>query len=264
MAKKAVKNLKAGAFIFIGLTLLISYLVVIGGYQSVFMRINRYNIMLENAGGLFQGSYVTINGMRVGNVYSIILEDDKVLVSIGVKKRFTKFVNQSSIAVVKTRGLLGDKYVSIDTKGEAPVLPEGSFIKTEYLERQGGSKEEDLLESAAILVKEASSFISRLNQGGDKHLAEELRSISQKTQKLLSEDNSKNVQDILTHLKSILKKVDEGQGTLGAIVNERTLHKQALGFLGGKPYKGVLNYIFGGSGKKSSSNKNLNNIEEED
>ena len=262
MAKKTVKNLKAGVFIFIGLALLISYLVVIGGYQSLFMSINKYNLMLKNAGGLFQGSYVTINGMRVGNVYSITLEDDKVLVSIGVKKRFEKFVNQSSIAKVKTKGLLGDKYVSIDTKTTAPVLPKGSFIKTEYLEGESNSKEEDLLESVTTLVKEASSFISHLNQEGEQHLAEELRAISQKTQKLLSEDNSKNVTDILIHLKSILKKIDEGQGTLGAVVNERTLHKRALGFLGGKPYKGVLNYIFRGSSKKSSSNKNVKNDEE--
>jgi len=54
----------------------------------------------------------------------------KVLVTIAVKKKYANFINQSSVAYVKGAGILGDKYIYIETKGEAPILPKDSFIKT--------------------------------------------------------------------------------------------------------------------------------------
>ena len=80
--------------------------------------------------------------------------------------------------------------------------------------------------------------------------------ISTRVQKLLSEDKNKDVKEILTRTKNILRKIDKGEGTLGALVNDLSLHKKAVSFLGGRPYTGLLKSIFssGRSSKRSKSN----------
>lgn len=254
MAKSKKKYFKASVFVVAGAVLLISYLVVISGHQSFFLRVNNYKIILENAGGLFIGSYVTINGMRAGNVNNISLEEGKVLVRLGIRKRFSNFINQSSTAVPKTKGILGDKYVAIYTTADAPALPNGSFINTDFEEnKKSAAQKEDLLDNVSLLIQEMTVFVSQLNKGEDKNFAKELTRISQQTQKLLSDKNNNNVKEILIHLKSILKKIDKGDGTLGAIVNDRELHEKAISFLGAKPYSNILKYIFSNSSSKKKS-----------
>ena len=239
--KKTEKNIKSIAFIVVGAVLLISYVMVIGNHQTLFLRVNKYKILLNNSEGLFIGGYAAVNGLRSGNITRIKLEGEKVLVTIAVKKKYANFINQSSVAYVKGAGILGDKYIYIETKGEAPILPKDSFIKTREEYKDIGA---DILSDVQKLVNEVNLFITQLNESGDKNVAKELRDISHKIQLLLSDKNSQNIQKILIHLGSILKKIDSGQGTVGALINNQELHNKAVSFLGEESYSNMFKLLF--------------------
>ena len=258
MSKKLIINLKAGSFILFGLTLLVSYLVVIGNYQSLFSSSNKYTITLDNSQGLFKGSSVTINGLKVGSVYYIELQSTRVLVHLQIKKNFSTMVNQSSTASLQTEGMLGDKYIAIHTSDDsAPAIPTGSSIQTKDSKNISNLLigEGALVENISKFFKEAATLVESLNTKEDKgNLAENLKNVSQGAEKIFSKENSQEVKAILRHTKSILRKIDKGEGSLGAVVNDRSLHDKALTFLGGKPYKVFLKSIF---------NKRNSSLEEE-
>ncbi|MDE0151897.1 MAG: MlaD family protein [Bdellovibrionales bacterium] len=258
MSKKVWIQVKIGAFIFSGLVLLGSYLVVIGNYQSLFARANDYTVLITNAKGLFKGTPVTINGLKAGRVHQIHLQDNQIVINMKIEKKLSHMINSTSKASLKTEGLVGDRYVAIDTlDSQAEPLPAGSNIP---LEEDTGvsnvfSGDSELIVGVTQFFKEASALLENLNESEDENLAESLKEISKQTKKFLSDDKNKDIKYILRHTRSILRKIDKGQGSLGALVNERSLHNRAVTFLGGKPYKMFLDNIFGGSKKESDEDE---------
>lgn len=259
MSKKIWIKIKIGAFIVFGLTLLISYLVVIGNYQSIFSRANEYTILVTDAKGLFKGTLVTVNGLKAGRVYQMHLQDNQIIVHMKLEKRFSHMINSSSTASLRTEGVLGDRYVAIDTfDSQADPLAIGSGIPLQE-DKEGVSNilsgDSELIIGVTQFFKEASTFLEDLNKSEDESLAESLKEISKQTKKFLSDDKNKDIRYILKHTRSILRKIDKGQGSLGALVNERSLHNRAITFLGGKPYKMFLDNIFGRNKKESGEDE---------
>ena len=260
MSKKIWVRVKIALFIIFGLTILSSYLIVIGNYQSIFSRTSQYKILITNAKGLFKGTPVTINGLKAGRVHKINLKDDQLIVFVKVKIELSYMVNNTSKASLKTEGVLGDRYVSITTDdSKADPLPVNSVIpltKDQNISHLFSSDSE-LVVGVTRFFKEASSLLENLNKSEDENLAESLKEISKQTKKFLSDDKNRDVKNILKHTLSILRKIDKGQGSLGALVNERSLHNQAVTFLGGKPYKMFLKNIFDRDKKDSSADEEL-------
>ena len=251
MKKKIERNIKSIAFIVVGSVLLISYMMVIGNYQTILFRVNKYKILLNNSEGLFNSGYAAVNGLRAGNITDITLEGDKVLVTIAIKKKYAHFINQSSLAYVKGSGVLGDKYIYIETKEEAPILPNHSFIKTKDDSDIGS----DIASDIQKLVHEVNLFVQELNKEGEQNLAQELKNISNQIQTLLSDKNNQSIQKILTHFGSILQKIDNGQGTLGALINNQELHNKAVSFLGQDSYSNIMKLLLRRK-KKPQENEN--------
>ncbi len=260
MSKKIWVQVKIALFITFGLTILGSYLVVIGNYQSLFSRTHQYKIITTNAQGLFKGTPVTINGLKAGRVHQIHLKDDQVIVFVKVKTELSYMVNSTSEASLKTEGVLGDRYVSIITAhSKADPLPEGSAVPLAQDQNISNllSNDSELVVGVTRFFKEASALLENLNKGEDENIAESLKEISKQTKKFLSDDKNRDIKNILKHTLSILRKIDKGQGSLGALVNERSLHNQAVTFLGGKPYKIFLKNIFGRDKEDSTADEEL-------
>ncbi len=255
MSKNLLVRVKTTVFILAGLTILVSFLVVISNHQSVFSFSSKYKLVLNDAEGLFKGTPVTINGMKVGRIQNVGLEEDQIIVLLSIKSKYASMINQSAIAELKTEGFLGDKYINISsTDFSQPPLEPGSSLslKSENSLKNLLSKENNIITVVTQFFEEGHKLLVHLNkEENEENFGMALKDISVQLQKFLSDDKNKDVKDILKHTKSILRKVDKGQGTLGAIVNDRSLHNQAISFLGGNPYKNMLKSIF----KKNSSKK---------
>ena len=124
---------KVGLFILIGM-LLLGYMTMQVGQRGVGIK-KGYNVdvVFDNVAGLNKYSSVQIAGVEVGRVEDILLKDGKALVRLRITPSVT--LEKDVSAAIKTRGVLGDKYIEIKpgTRGMAALEP-GEQIRN--VERQ--------------------------------------------------------------------------------------------------------------------------------
>jgi phospholipid/cholesterol/gamma-HCH transport system substrate-binding protein len=81
----------------------------------------------DNISGLKTADQVQIAGVPVGKVQSIALQNDRAHVGLRVNNGVE--VDTDAIASVKTSGIIGDKYISIQLGGGEKNLGEGGTIR---------------------------------------------------------------------------------------------------------------------------------------
>ncbi|MFZ3057425.1 MAG: MlaD family protein, partial [Smithella sp.] len=82
--------------------------------------------------GLRDGNPVDIMGIEVGRVERIAMDQDdqKAVVEMKIKKGIK--IYDDAIASIKTEGLMGDQYISIDPGGSGTLLkPNGTIMETQ-------------------------------------------------------------------------------------------------------------------------------------
>ncbi len=125
--EKAKLELVVGAFVLVGiiclgyLSIKLGKLEIIGG--------NLYNIDAEfdSVSGLKPGATVEIAGVEVGRVKAITLKEDRGVVTLSIRNDVKLF--SDSIASIKTRGIIGEKFVSLTAGGGGEALPAGGKIR---------------------------------------------------------------------------------------------------------------------------------------
>jgi phospholipid/cholesterol/gamma-HCH transport system substrate-binding protein len=109
-------ELKVGVFVFIGLTILVIFVLSIGGFKT-WSSGYRVNIIFKFVNGVKLGAPVRFAGVDVGEVKKISLQpnsDNNCMdVCLNVWIRDTVRVPVDSTVWINTLGLLGEKYVEI-------------------------------------------------------------------------------------------------------------------------------------------------------
>ena len=130
--KKYTYETYAGLFVVIGL-ICVAYLTVKLGDVS-FLKGKSYPLTAKfsDVTGLRVGSKVDMFGLEIGEIERITLDqkDQMALVEMRIQREVRVFGD--AIASIKTEGLIGDKYMSIDPGGaEQPLPPGGTIIQTQ-------------------------------------------------------------------------------------------------------------------------------------
>lgn len=123
-------ELVVGAFMLVGI-LCLGYLSVKLGKIEVWGKPG-YEVfaVFSDIGGLRGGSPVVIAGVEVGQVESISLEDYEARVVLRVKSGL--MLQEDAIVSVKTRGLIGEKFLQISVGAAAEsIRPGGQIRQTE-------------------------------------------------------------------------------------------------------------------------------------
>jgi len=120
-------NVAVGVFMLLGI-LALGYLSVKLGRVSLFGGTGyRVTVDFPSIGGLKAGSTVEIAGVEIGRVESIGLADYQARVTLRVDG--TVKLQEDSIASIKTKGLIGEKYVRISPGGSEKIIPPGGRIR---------------------------------------------------------------------------------------------------------------------------------------
>ena len=121
-------ELVVGVFVLVGIAAL-TYLAVKLGKLEVIGGGNNVEIQAEfdSVAGLKTGATVEIAGVQVGQVKRISLNSDRATVVLSIQRGVKLYGD--AIASVKTRGLIGDKYVSISPGGSQKELAPGTKIR---------------------------------------------------------------------------------------------------------------------------------------
>jgi phospholipid/cholesterol/gamma-HCH transport system substrate-binding protein len=90
---------------------------------------DRYEVyaIFSDIGGLQAGSSVAIAGVDVGRVSSISVEDYEARVVLSLPNDIE--LQEDTIASIKTRGLIGEKYLSLTPGGSENIIEPGGRIR---------------------------------------------------------------------------------------------------------------------------------------
>jgi phospholipid/cholesterol/gamma-HCH transport system substrate-binding protein len=123
-------NIAVGVFVLLGMVAL-GYLSVNLGRVS-FLGAGGYAVTVDfpSVGGLKAGSTVEIAGVEIGRVEAIGLADYQARVTLRVHSGIK--LQEDSIASIKTKGLIGEKYIRISPGGSDKLIgPNGKIREVE-------------------------------------------------------------------------------------------------------------------------------------
>src|SRR6202050_2053792 len=183
---------RLGAFIVATLAILVAGIFVIGGKRYLFSSTYQVKAQFDNVEGLDAGADVRVGGVHGGTVRNIVLAHktgDKVTVIMDLGKSTHEIIKQDSVITIETEGLLGNQYLAISFgSGTSPNVRDGDMLASQ-----------PPLEMADLLNKMSGILDS-------------------------SQEAIKNATGATANLQSISAKINGGQGTVGALINDKQLY----------------------------------------
>jgi phospholipid/cholesterol/gamma-HCH transport system substrate-binding protein len=183
---------RLGVFIVGTLAVLAAGVFIIGSKEYLFKSTYQLKAQFDNVAGLAEGADVQVGGVHSGTVTGIVLPTrpgDKVTVAMELDRSTHQIIKQDSVASIQTEGLLGNQFLAISfgSAGQ-PDVKDGAMI---------GSEPPLLM---ADLFKKTNSILDSSQQA------------------------IQNAASATSHLNSVSAKIDSGQGTVGALVNDKQLY----------------------------------------
>ncbi len=126
--KKYTQETVVGIFVVIGL-IAIAYMTVKLGNIG-FVGENSYSLYAKfsSVTGLRVGNPVNMLGLEIGRVQSFKMDQENQVAVVELKINNGINVYDDAIASIKTEGLIGDKFISIDAGGSGDLLKNGDTI----------------------------------------------------------------------------------------------------------------------------------------
>lgn len=247
-------QLKVGIFITVGLMFILGSIFFLGADKALFTSYIRIHAHFDQVQGLSEGSVVSLSGVTVGNVETITFlpEINALDVKMKINEDFLPRLRSGAQVEIRTQGALGDKFVFIipgDPKG--PIVKEGDILEVAKatdlfgIISERGNETNKIFDTITELQKithtlNAENRLDRIMRNLEA-ASGNLNNTSKETQKFVSQLNTNNSAEKITQsiakLDAILTKIDRGQGTLGALINDPSVHNQLKAVLGGSTRK---------------------------
>ncbi|OPX37692.1 MAG: outer membrane lipid asymmetry maintenance protein MlaD [Desulfobacteraceae bacterium 4484_190.2] len=120
-------ELAVGIFMIAGMLCLAYLTIKLGQLEVLGDKGYEVQAVFSNSGGLKTGSSVVIAGVEVGRVKKVILDDYQARVTMSIPLEVK--IQEDAIASIKTKGLIGEKYVEISPGGLDENLEPGGVIR---------------------------------------------------------------------------------------------------------------------------------------
>ncbi len=227
------RRFRVGIVVLIALFATMIGIVMIGQRANLFRKKFHYETRFVSAAGLIPGNVVSLNGVVVGNVLEVNLSGDPadrtVRVVYDVVRRWAPMLRKGTRASIKTRGLLGDKYIELEGgRADEPEVPIGGDIPA-----APGSGIEKLLEGSGDLLTDLSAIAKSLKNilGRTEKGEGFLGAITSQSEESEALGNSFNA--ALHSLNAILKKIEKGQGLAGKLLIDEKYGRETSESLAG-------------------------------
>lgn len=192
------REIRVGLMFVISLAVLGVSLYYLGSFQETVS----YQIRFAKVNGLAVDSPVHFNGVSIGRVTKIVLseEADKtvpnlvpIIVTVSLHESVQPHIKTSTVADIRSVGVLGDKYVLLVTRDySAPALEEGDFLATD----EKTFDVQKLLEQGTDFVADATEITENLRD-----FLQQLTERDGTLQKLIRDE------ELATQLRDTLTKV---------------------------------------------------------
>ncbi len=211
-------QVRVGIFIIVALLFLAGGIILMGQKTKLFASTETLSVIMKDVAGLKAGAPVWLAGMDVEVVTAIGFEhpekSNEVEIVLEVDGASLKKVGADSIVTIKTRGLMGEKYVDITP---------GAGYSAQPLRRLVGMQTvrlEDVMKKADTSFEMLNGIIGRINQG------EGTFGRFTKDPKLYD-----NLVVLSKQLNRIVVSINSGKGTIGKLVGSSEPYDKLLAIL---------------------------------
>ena len=260
--------IRVGLFVVLGGAAMVVGVFLVGKEEGLFRESFRVTSYFTTIEGLRAGAAVRLAGVDIGIVSKITItpEKNKVRVDLKLGKKVQSFIRKDSYAAIEQEGLVGSKYVALSVGSEAAgeatdgdiLLSKEPFRFTAIIEDAQGmiaNTRKATEEFAKILAavnagrgtmgklitdEDVYNAMKRATAQADTSLrktAEEFSNIpkflSGVTENLygVTKNISKLISDVdstVVNARDVLGRLNQGQGTLGALLVERNVYDSML------------------------------------
>jgi phospholipid/cholesterol/gamma-HCH transport system substrate-binding protein len=183
---------RLGTFILLTLSILVTGVFIVGSKQYLFNSTYQVKAQFSNVAGLGLGADVRVGGVHSGTVRSIQLPHKpggEVTVVMDLRTSTHQIIKQDSVATIETEGMLGNQYMALSFgSAGSPEVRDGTLLASQQP-----------LEMADLLRK-TSGILDGAQQ------------------------TFQNATLATANLSSISSKIDRGEGTVGALVNDKQIY----------------------------------------
>jgi phospholipid/cholesterol/gamma-HCH transport system substrate-binding protein len=125
--EKAKLELVVGIFVLAGIACLAYLSIKLGKLELIGGDVYEVVAQFDTATGLKSGASIEIAGVEVGRVKDIMLTDDRAAVLLAVNNSVKLYTD--TIASIKTRGIIGEKFLALSPGGGGDPLKPGDTIR---------------------------------------------------------------------------------------------------------------------------------------
>ncbi len=251
----------SGIFISILLGISMITIFMLNKENAIFS--NRIYIKTEvkSAQNLKEGSAIQLRGVKIGSTSSIVFKTaDTLIITFAVNSTYREWIKKDALISFKTQGVLGDKFLEISGGTETSLPIENgdtlAVIESNQIEHII-TKSEDLMIVAGTILTKFDKIISSVENNRLEKILINLENLTLSTNKVIHILNDKNITQSLANFKQssesmskISKQIENGPGTLHALIYDQGLHEDLKSLVGGANRSKVLKYFIRESIKK--------------
>ena len=259
---------RVGIFVLLGGAAVVVGIFLVGKEEGLFRESVRVSSYFTTIEGLRTGASVRLSGVDVGIVDRIVIspQNNKVRIELKIRKNVKSFIKKDTYAAIEQEGLVGSKYVSLSVGSSSSdevndgdvLLSKEPFRLSVIIEDAQG-----MIANTRAATAEFTKILAAVNAGHGtlgKLITDEdvYRSLQRATAQAdtslrktaeefanipkfingVSENLygvTKNVDKLLfdvdstvVNVRDIVGKINQGQGTLGALVVERNIYDSLM------------------------------------
>lgn len=225
------RSAAVGAFVIGGVLLFALGLFLIGDRRMLFQENFDVYVEFSKIAGLQKGAVVRVAGMDAGEVETIHIPKgptEPFRIKLRIREDLHPLIRLDSIASIQNDGLVGNKFVQVETGSEAsPVVAESGTIQ---------SREPfdlaDLLHKMSETIDTVGATITSVKESVDEAFS--TIALVAKDAQVLLDDVGTDVRRIMDSgnkvsrdLNAIVSDVRAGKGTVGKLIADEALYRSA-------------------------------------
>src|SRR5258708_3524968 len=259
-------QLKVGVIVLISTIILVALLFLMTSSSGLGILTHKLTVMtyFENSAGLKTGAAVNLQGVTIGTVKTVTIDNSPerkltpVKVTMKIDEKYAAGLKKDSKASLTTVGVLGDTVVDLNSQfAVGPLLQDGDELKTletpsltDVVKASQGT-----IESLNVILAKMNVIVDNLQSGKGSigqlinspdlynkanetvnellKLEKNLNNGQGSIGKLMTDDTMYNrLNDAAGKLQSIANALDKGQGTAGMLLKDDSLYKNLNSTLG--------------------------------
>lgn len=220
---------------------------------------------VQSAQNLKDGAAVQLRGIKVGSIRSIEFKNlETLVITLGVTEKYREWIKKDSIITFKTQGVLGDKFMEISGgTPDSPIVDDGDTLAT----NEGSqidhiiTKSEDLVVAAGSILTKVDRLLANVEEKRFERILSNLEGLTANTNKVMATLNDKKLSQAIGNMTNasesmsrMTKRIEEGPGTLHALIYDQGLHEDLRSLVGGANRSKVLKFFIRESIKKNDGN----------